>query len=228
MTCTHREAGVCAEIFEPLASAAQAGDDLQYSAVAKAGKQIVARGKPSDYVFVLCAGWAFRYIQLPDGSRQILKFLQPGDLFSPISVFEEASHFSVAALTGVQIGAFARSEVRRRCFAEAGAQSAIEKSVVLEAREAAEFLTVLAQCSAEQRIAHLLLHLIRRIAARQVIRERRYPFPLRQQHIADAVGLTPVHVSRVLGHFRDRGIVVLTEGVLEVVDPPALEGIGSL
>lgn len=228
MTCTYRETGVCAEIFEPIASAPQAGSSFQYSAVAKAGKQIVARGKPSDYVFVLCAGWAFRYIQLPNGSRQILKFLQPGDLFSPISVFEEAFHFSVAALTSVQISGFARSEVRRRCFADAEAQSAIAKSVVLDARDTTELLAVLAQCSAEQRIAYLLLHLIRRIAARQVIREQRYPFPLRQQHIADAVGLTPVHVSRVLGLLRDRGIVVLTDGVLEILDLPALERIGSL
>lgn len=227
MTCSYREAGVCAEIFEPLASTPQAGD-LQYSVVVKAGRQLVARGKPSDYVFVLCAGWAFRCIQLPNGSRQILRFLQPGDLFSPISVFEEASHFSVVALTGVQVSAFARSEVRRKYLADAGARSSIEISVVLEAREAAEFLTVLAQYSAEQRIAHLLLNLIRRIGNRQVIRERRYPFPLRQQHIADAVGLTPVHVSRVLSLLRDRGIVVLSDGVLEVVDLPALEGIGSL
>jgi CRP-like cAMP-binding protein len=87
---------------------------------------------------------------------------------------------------------------------------------------------MLGQCSAEQRIAYLLLHLMRRIATRHVIREQRYPFPLRQQHIADAVGLTSVHVSRVFSLFRDRRIVVLSEGVLEVVDLAALERIGSL
>lgn len=227
-TCIYREAGACAKIFEPLASIPRSGDGVHYSAVAKAGKQIVARGKTSGYVFVLCAGWAFRYIQLPDGSRHILKFLQPGDLFSPTSVFEDAAHVSVAALTSVQISAFTRAEVRRRCLDNVEAQSEIERSVTQDARESAESLTVLAQGSAEQRIVHLLLHLIRRISARQVIREGRYPFPLRQRHIADAVGLTPVHVSRVLSVFRERRTVVLTDGVLEVIDLPALERIGSL
>jgi len=61
-----------------------------------------------------------------------------------------------------------------------------------------------------------------------VIREQRYPFPLRQQHIADAVGLTPVHVSRVLSLFRERGLVVLSDGVLQVFNLPELERIGSL
>lgn len=195
---------------------------------ANAGKQILAQGNSSDCLFVLCAGWAFRYIQLSDGGRQILKFLLPGDLFSSISIFEEASHFSVKALTNVQISGFARPEIRNRCFADPDVQSAIAQSCVADARDASEFLAVLGQRSAEQRIAYLLLHLIRRIAARRVIREQRYPFPLRQQHIADAVGLTPVHVSRVLGLFRDRRIAVLSEGVLEVVDLPALERIGSL
>jgi len=67
-----------------------------------------------------------------------------------------------------------------------------------------------------------------RIAARNVIREQRYPFPLRQQHIADAVGLTSVHVSRIFGLFRDRRIVTLSEGVLQVFNLPELERIGSL
>jgi CRP/FNR family transcriptional regulator len=86
----------------------------------------------------------------------------------------------------------------------------------------------LGQRSAEERIAQLLLHLMQRIAARNVIREQRYPLPLRQQHIADAVGLTPVHVSRVLSLFRERGLLELSEGVLQVFNLPELERIGSL
>lgn len=228
VTCTHREAGFCAAIFRPPSPDLLDDDSRQQFVVANAGTQLLAQGNSSDRVFVLCAGWAFRYIQLLDGGRQILKFLLPGDLFSSSSIFEEASHFSVKALTGVQINGFARSELRTRCFAEPEVQSTVAQTCVAEARDAAEFLAVLGQCSAEQRIAYLLLHLMRRMAAGQVIREQRYPFPLRQQQIADAVGLTSVHVSRVLSLFRERRIVVLSEGVLEVVNRPELERIGSL
>ncbi len=84
------------------------------------------------------------------------------------------------------------------------------------------------QRSAEERIAYLFLNLISRISARTMVRDQRYPFPVRQQHIADAVGLTPVHVSRVLGLFRDRRILSLSEGVLHVADFQQLERIGCL
>ena len=228
VTCTHREAGFCAAVFRPPSPDPRADSNWQHFAAADAGKQILAKGNFSDYLFVLCAGWAFRYIQLSDGRRQILKFLLPGDLFSSISIFEEAPHFSARALTSIQISGFARSDIRDKFFADPDTQSAIAQSLVADARDATEFLAALGQCSAEQRIAYLLLHLIRRIAARHVIRGQRYPFPLRQKHIADTVGLTSVHVSRVLSLFRDRRIVVLSEGILEVIDLPALERIGSL
>ncbi len=95
MTCTQREAGFCATTFRSSPPDPQNDGRWQHLVVAGAGKQVLVQGNASDYVFVLCAGWAFRYIQLPDGGRQILKFLLPGDLLSPVSIFEEASDFSV-------------------------------------------------------------------------------------------------------------------------------------
>lgn len=189
---------------------------------------MAVRSQVSSDVFVLCAGWAFCYFQLSDGRRQILKFLLPGDLFSPITVFNKTFHFSAKALTGVQVSGFSRSEIRARWATNPDVQWAIADACVTETHETTELVTALGQRSAEERIAHLLLHLMPRIAAVNVIREQRYPFPLRQQHIADTVGLTPVHVSRVLSHFRDRHIVALSEGVLTVFNSAELERIGSL
>jgi CRP/FNR family transcriptional regulator, anaerobic regulatory protein len=121
-----------------------------------------------------------------------------------------------------------RAEVRARLDINPNILTALARSYIAETQAADEMQTALGQCSAEERIAYLLLHLTQRIAARSVIREQRYPFPLRQQHIADAVGLTPVHVSRVLSLFRERGIVELSEGVLQVFNLTDLERIGLL
>ena len=230
VTCLHRENGFCrtllGETSEDTKTAGKPG--WQHFFAARAGAQIAVRNQPSEDVFVLCAGWAFCYFQLSDGRRQILKFLLPGDLFSSITIFAETYHFSIKALTEVQVSGFSRSEIRKRCVADPDVQGAIAKSWVTDTNEMTELLTALGQCSAEERIAHLLLHLMPRIAARNVIREQRYPFPLRQQHIADAVGLTPVHVSRVLGLFRERRLLELSEGHLKVINPAELERIGSL
>jgi CRP-like cAMP-binding protein len=194
----------------------------------RSGEQIAVRNQAYDDVYVLCAGWAFRYFQLSDGRRQILKFLLPGDLFSSTAIFGGIFQFSVKALTDALASGFARSEIGTNCLANPGVQSAVANSCIADNRDATELLTALGQLSAEQRIAYLLLHLMQRVATRNVIREQRYPFPLRQQHIADAVGLTSVHVSRVFSLFRDRRILTLSEGVLQVFNLPELERIGAL
>ena len=230
VTCPRRESGLCGTLLRSPSEEPKADEHLswQHFVAARAGEQIANRNQVSSDVFVLCKGWAFRYFQLSDGGRQILKFLLPGDLFSPITIFEKTFHFSVKALTGIQVSGFARSEIRARFTASPAVQSAFANSFIADTHEATELLTALGQRSAEERIAHLLLHMMPRIAAVSVIREQRYPFPLRQQHIADAVGLTPVHVSRVLSLFRDRRLVALSKGVLTVFNLPELERIGSL
>jgi len=230
VTCPHRESGFCGTLFGSPSEHSKADQPpgWQHFVAARAGEQIAVRNQVSNDVFVLCTGWAFRYYQLSDGRRQILRFLLPGDLFSPIAVFEKAFHYSVKALTEVQVSGFSRSEISARCAVSSGVRWAIAKSCTADTHEATELLTALGQRSAEERIAFLLLHLTRRIAAVNVIREQRYPFPLRQQHIADAVGLTPVHVSRVFSLFRDRRLLALSEGMLTVFNLPELERIGSL
>jgi CRP/FNR family transcriptional regulator len=204
------------------------GANWQHHRIVPAGKQVVTRNQLSEDVFLLCGGWGFRFFQLPNGRRQILNFLLPGDLFSATSVFEERFHYSVKALTEIQISGMRRAEVQTRLAANPSILTALASVCVIETRAGDEMQTALGQRSAEERIAYLFIHLMRRIAARSVIREQRYSFPLRQQHIADAVGLTPVHVSRVLSLFRNRGIVELSDGALQVGNLPELEHIGSL
>lgn len=230
VTCPNRASGFCGALLGPPPEdpAADRQPGWQHFVSARAGGQLADRNQASSDVFVLCNGWAFRYFQLSDGRRQILKFLLPGDMFSPVTIFEKAFLFSVKALTEVRVSGFARSAIREKCAANPDVQSAIVNLSVAESRDTTELLTALGQRSAEERIAHLLLHLMPRIAAQNVIREQRYPFPLRQQHIADAVGLTPVHVSRILSLFRDRRLLELSDGILKVLNFPELERIGAL
>ena len=183
--------GFCAAILgnvERASSAATAS--WQRHLIVAAGKQVFASNQASPDVYVLCSGWGFRSLQLPDGRRQILSFLLPGDLFSTSSVFEERFHFSVKALTVIQVSGMRRTEVQLRLAANPAVVVALAKSCCSETEASDKMMAALGRYSAEERIAYLFLHLMKRIAARNVIRDHRYPFPLRQQHIADAVGLT--------------------------------------
>jgi CRP-like cAMP-binding protein len=148
-------------------------------------------------------------------------------LFSSAAIFDETCLVSAKAMTEVMVSGFVRSAIRERC-ADVAVRSEMANCWVSESRDMVELATVIGQCSAEARIAHLLLHLTSRIAARSVIREHSYSIPIRQQHIADAVGLTSVHVSRIFGLFRNRGILTMSDGILKVMDMPELERLSSL
>ena len=229
VACPRFGLGFCDAVLGQAGEFASHRDEIwQHHRVVAAGKQVVARNQTSPDIFVLCGGWGFRFLQLADGRRQILSFLLPGDLFSVASIFEERFHFSVKALTAIQISGMRRSEVHSRLTESPAVVMALAKTCSEEAESSDLMIAELGQCSAEERIAFLLLKLMKRVATRNVIREQQYPFPLRQQHIADAVGLTAVHVSRVLGTFRDRGIAELSNGVLKVGDLGELTHLGSL
>jgi CRP/FNR family transcriptional regulator len=191
------------------------------------GECITRRHEVSQRILIVCGGWVFRHFELPDERRQILRFLLPGD---PVSIgpIAEKTHYSTTALTKVQLSSFDRQDLIARCMASREFRDALTRAGVEEIRSANELSVILGQFSAEQRIAYLFLDLTRRIAQRAVIRDHRYALPLRQQHIADAVGLTAVHVSRVLGAFRERRICDLSEGMLSVLNPAELGRIGSI
>jgi CRP/FNR family transcriptional regulator len=193
----------------------------------RGGENIITRGNVSDYVYVLCDGWAFRYYRLPDGRRQILQVLLAGDIFSAVTAFAEKLNFSVQAMTEVRISRFQRIVVKSKFTSDPRLTDALARSFIDQGNDLDELVTVLGQRSAEQRLAYLFLHFIKRLRAR-IPTLRQFPFPLRQQHIAEMMGLTPVHVSRVMSSFRERKLIDLSGGVLTVLDPDELERIGSL
>lgn len=223
-TCPRNNTGFCGAILGSEETAgSNKSSDWQYHSVIPASKPVLASHEVSPDVHVLCHGWAFRFLQLPDGRRQILHFLLPGDLFSTSSIFQDRAHVSVKALTTIQVSAMNRVEVQARIMANfSKAAPAIARLCSSQIEASDKMIAALGLCSGEERIAYLFLHLMRRITGQTVIREERYPLPLRQQHVAEAVGLTPVHVSRILGSFRERGIVDLSNGILEVLDMRAL------
>ncbi|WP_050886427.1 Crp/Fnr family transcriptional regulator [Bradyrhizobium sp. STM 3843] len=197
-----------------------------------AGREIRPRSKSGDELLVLCSGWAFRHVQLSNGGRQILKFLFPGDVVFSETLLSQAEasnpSYSAKALTDIQLCSFSAGALREKCRSYEIAAQALLQMLTEDVRTAYELVTVLGQHAAEGRIAHLLLSLMRRVSQQALAVDRRYPFPLRQQHVADAVGLTPVHVSRVLTSFRDRGLLTLGDGMLVFHDLAQLDRIASL
>lgn len=186
---------------------------------------VYSKDELSEDMVVICQGWAVRFIQWTDGRRQNLAVLLPGDLFSATALFQEKLHFSVQAVTELRISRFARADLKRRILADPEILEALGKACTAEQRDIDERAADLGRGSAEERIAHLIVSLVDRLAGNGVRRNHRYAFPLRQRHIADLTGLTPVHVSRVMSAFRKAGDIEPSKDFLTILNLPALERI---
>ncbi|WP_420821425.1 Crp/Fnr family transcriptional regulator [Rhodoferax sediminis] len=188
----------------------------------KAGGEIIAEQKPGGKLFTLYAGWAFRYKSLSDGRRQILNFLLPGDFIGLQGQFADGATHGVEAVTEVALCVFARDSLRDlfREYPNLGYDltwlAAREESLV------DENLLTAGRRNATERVAMLLIHLYRRAQRVGLVQDDSVAFPLNQQHIADALGLSLVHTNKTLRRLRKLGLHQIEDGRLRLVNPKAL------
>jgi CRP/FNR family transcriptional regulator, anaerobic regulatory protein len=201
---------------------------FRQSPYAAAANEIIYGTKttPSD-VFAVCQGWALRFVELPDGRRQNLAVLLPGDI-CVAALFEDELHFSVQAVTKLRITRFARADLKKRILSDAHTLELYGKACVAQLQDVDERAVDLGRRSAEERVSRLILGLVNRLSEHCVLQNHPYAFPLLQRHIADLTGLTPVHVSRVMTELRSAGLIRLTKRSLIITDLPGLEQIGRL
>jgi CRP-like cAMP-binding protein len=165
---------------------------------------------------------------LSDGSRQILAFLLPGDIVSAALLFGAAANCSIEAITEVQYRCYRRDEFRAALMSN---PILLEKAGRLMAdRElrAQQLAVDLGRRAADERIARLILGLQERLAERGMTQGPTMEFPLRQHHVADATGLTAVHVSKVLSEFRRRGLIEISDRALTILDPAGFQRIATM
>ena len=195
---------------------------------ARPRQTIYRAGETLDGVPIICDGWAARVSRLSDGRRQILSFILPGDLVSTNAVFAGSLNFFVEAVTAVRHSCYDRSDLSERLAAEPNLIRALVSACLAEKEEVDQLATNLGRRRAEERIARLFLHLKEQLDVRGLVRDHSFAFPLRQQHIADATGLTPVHVNRVIGALRSDGLIEMANGVLRIANLAALQRIADL
>jgi CRP-like cAMP-binding protein len=191
--------------------------------VAPAGAEIIRAGDDSAELYTLYAGWAFRFKTLPDGRRQILNFLLPGDLLGlQASMFDAAMH-GIEALTEVQLCVLPR----RKVWALFGDVPGLAFDVTwLGSREESivdENLTSVGRRTAAERVAALILSLYKRVKALGLVADETFAFPLTQQHIADALGLSLVHTNKTLARLRRMGMFSQTNGTMTLANPRVIE-----
>ena len=197
------------------------------AARAKAGSAIISEQKSSGKLFTLYSGWAFRYKTLSDGRRQILNFLLPGDFIGLQEEFADGPSHGVEALTDANLCVFPRNRLWDlfRQFSSLGYDvtwlSAREEGMV------DENLLTAGRRNATERVAVLLMHLYRRVQRLGLVEDGSIAFPINQQHIADALGLSLVHTNKTLRALQKLGLHELKDGRLRLLNTKCLQRIAD-
>jgi CRP/FNR family transcriptional regulator, anaerobic regulatory protein len=187
------------------------------------GELIVSEGETIAELHTILSGWAFRFRTLSNGRRQILNFLLPGDFIGLQAQLSDGAPHGVELLTQVRMCTFSSHRLWDiyRLHPELGYD--LTWLVAHEELIVDENLLTAGQRTAPQRIAMLLVHLFKR--AEQVGMKHAdgsVPFPINQQHMADALGLSLVHTNRSLRRLAEAGLHVIADGRLRLLKPNVL------
>lgn len=179
---------------------------------------VIEAGEVGGSLFTLYDGWAIRYKTVDAGSRQILDVLLPGDLIGMQSHVLGFTEHSVQALTRVSL-----CVLRGRRLSELFQQYpdwglSLLRWMVEDQRRDDNWRTILGRLDAFQRLAYLFLEISDRLRQREMGTERSCPFPLNGQHLADTLGLSRTHVSRVLADLSGRRIANVEKNTLVIHD----------
>lgn len=184
-----------------------------------AGADLILPEQPDAELYTVFSGWLFRYKELNDGRRQILNFALPGDLIGLQAALFEKSFYGVAALTDVELCVIPRRKLWR--LFERMPEVAYDVTWLGAQSEAIvdENLLTVGRRNAAERIVALVAGLYKRMDLLGGVRDGAMEFPLTQQHIADALGLSLVHTNKTLAKLRAAGLFTVADGRLTVANP---------
>ena len=193
-----------------------------------AGAPIYMEGAGSPYLYTVLEGWAFRHKSLEDGRRQILNFALPGDVVGLQNALGDAMEHGIEALTDMRLCMFSRDKL----------YSLFEKHpslgydlTWLAAREEQILdgnLLAVGRRTAMEKIAYLIAHLFVRARELKLVENGRLDLPMTQQHLADTLGLSLVHLNKTLRKLRAARLVTLDGRSLVVKDEAALFALAKI
>jgi CRP-like cAMP-binding protein len=183
------------------------------------GEQMASEGAEAVRPRFIISGWACRHRLMPDGRRQIFYLLLPGDGYG---LGERPQLANVVALTAMETADATPVQEAVRRGAAPNLARALAAAQVLEDSLLLDHAVRLGRLTAFERVAHFLLELQHRLEVAGLGDHQRFPLPLTQEILADALGLSIVHVNRTLQQLRRAGLIELRSGVAILFQPEAM------
>ncbi|GAA0657633.1 CRP-like cAMP-binding protein [Sphingomonas insulae] len=173
-------------------------------------------------LYVLKRGTMMSYVILPDGSRQILRFLFRGDLIAMAGLVYRSSPETVIALTACAVAPLDRSAVADLAVAHPRLSALLVAVGQIERVALTDRLAGLGRTSAKSRVAALLIEIRDRLRTLDPTIDGAFTLGLTQEQIGDATGLTAVHVNRMLRKLEEDGLIARDGGQFTMIDEPGL------
>jgi CRP-like cAMP-binding protein len=171
------------------------------------GSYAVREGEPPSGCGVLVSGFAYRQKLTGDGGRQILSIHIPGEALDFQNIFLNVADHSVQMLTRGHLAVIPRAEIQEVARHSAAIGHAILVSTLVESSIFREWILNVGRRDAKSRLAHVLCELAVRLDAHSLTDDMGYHLPMTQAELADALGLTPVHLNRVIRSLELDGLI---------------------
>jgi len=188
---------------------------LRWTDTSRPRQEMVREGAVATGRRLLASGWAARVRILPDGRQQLLALLLPGDTYGSAEDDPVRAFTGIVALTQVETCPAPTSPLIDRAYAAA---QRLEQGYLFD------HLVRLGRMCALDRMCSLLLELNGRLERNGLAQDGQFELPLTQDLLADLLGLTSVHVNRVLKAARQAGHIEQDGRLMRIVDPAALAG----
>ena len=188
-----------------------------------ADKDLTREGDKPAHVHVVLEGFAVRYKDLPDGGRQIMAFLVPGDMCDlHVHILGEMDH-SIGTLTPCRLAYIPQRTVDELTGRHPRINRALWWATLVDESTLREWLVSMGRREAGQQTAHLFCELLCRLHTVGLASEDGFELPVTQDELGDTLGLSAVHVNRVLQQLRKDGLITLDGKRLTIHDVARLE-----
>ncbi len=183
-----------------------------------AGRDLVHQGQSDQAAYILMSGWACSYKDLADGQRQIVDFQIPGDFLGLRSILLHMSDHSIEPVTDIEVTEVLKADLLTAFTQTPRLALAIFWAASRDEAMVVEHLVGVGRRDAAKRMAHFLLELGARLTLIGEGSKAGFECPLTQYLMADALGLSAVHVNRVLRLLRENGLLTFRDGYVTFDD----------
>jgi CRP-like cAMP-binding protein len=194
-----------------------------------AGTELIREGEALNSPRLLMAGWACRFRTLPDGRRQIFEFILPGDIYGLCLRPQAIALTTSLALTPVVVADAAALDTAITTDAASyqGLTQACYATASLDEAYLLNQLMRVGRQTAFERTAHFILEIHERLGFVGLAGETSVAIPLTQEIMADALGLSVVHLNRTLQQLRRGQLIEFKGGMVRLLEPDRLREIAN-